>query len=99
MATSTFADYTQTRTVIGGINSWVAVVLPVGARNALLMLEDQTAVMRVSEVNTVAAASQGSVVLAGGSYQFEGTSVAAITFYVASDKATTAILQYTSGGS
>jgi hypothetical protein len=96
---STFTGYTQIRESIGVADAWNALAIPVGARNALIMLEDATAVMRVSSVNTVLAASQGSVVAAGGNYQFEGTLATALTIYVAADKITVAILQYTTGGS
>ena len=95
---SNFTGYTQTRTTIGAPNTWVAVSIPVGARNALLCLEDSTAVMRVSSSNATAAASTGAPVLAGGSYQFEGTSLGTTSVYVASDKATVAVVQYTTGG-
>jgi hypothetical protein len=98
MPATTFTGYTQVRESIGVADVWNALAIPVGARNALIMLEDATAIMRVSSVNTVLAASQGSVVAAGGSYQFEGTLATALTIYVAADKATVAILQYTTSG-
>jgi len=98
MPDSTFTGYTQVRESIGVADVWNALAIPVGARNALIMLEDPTAVMRVSSVNTVLAASQGSVVAAGGNYQFEGTLATALTIYVAADKATVAIIQYTTSG-
>ncbi len=90
-----FSAYRQSRTTIVAINTWVAVVIPTGARNALIMLEDSTAVMRVSQDNAIAAASQGAVVAAGGNYTFEGAAVDSVTVYVASDKATVAVCQYT----
>ena len=90
-----FSDFQQTRTAIGAPNTWVALTVPVGARNALVLLEDQTAVMRISSDNTVLAGSQGTPVLAGGSYQFEGTSTGVVTVYVAADKATAAVVQFT----
>ena len=95
---SNYRGYSQTRTTIGAPNTWVAITIPVGARNALISLEDSTAVMRVSSVNSIAAASAGAPVLAGGSYQMEGTNVGTVTVYVASDKATVAIVQFTTGG-
>jgi len=98
MPDSTFNTYSQARTTIAVPDAWNALVLPIGSRNALIMLEDATAIMRVSSVNTVLAASQGSVVGAGGNYQFSGTLVRNITIYVAADKATVAVLQFTGGG-
>ena len=99
MPATTFTGYTQTRTTIGVADVWNTLAIPVGARNALIMLEDETAVMRVSSTGLpLVAASQGAVVAAGGNYQFEGTLATALTIYVAADKVTVAILQYTTSG-
>ena len=85
----------QTRVTIGVINIWTAVAIPVGARNAMLQLEDQTATGRVSTNTLISATTEGGVLLPGTAMTIAGTAAAIVTFYVASDKLTSAILIYT----
>jgi hypothetical protein len=85
----------QTRVTIGVINTWTAVAIPVGARNAMLQLEDQTATGRVSTDPLISPTTEGGVLLPGTAMTIAGTAAAVVTLYVASDKLTSAILIYT----
>jgi hypothetical protein len=82
----------QIRTPIAAPDTWVALVIPVGAKDALLASEDPTVELRVSSVDSIAAASEGVPVAPAGAVIFKGTAAAAVTVYVAAKQATTAIL-------
>jgi hypothetical protein len=90
----TYGLLQQSRTAIGAPNTWVAVTIPAGAIGANISLELSTATMRVSSVNTLAAATQGQFISAAGQYHFDGQSTTAVVVYVAASAATTAILVY-----
>lgn len=85
----------QTRTAIGTPNTWVAVVIPIGARNPLLSVESTDASFRVSPDNSLNASTQGVGIPAKGSYAHEGVNTNSITLYVSASIATTAFLIYT----
>ena len=85
----------QTRTTIGTPNTWVAVTIPIGARNPLLSVEDVSASFRVSTDNTLNATNQGVGIPAKGSYAHEGVNTNSLTLYVSASIATTAFLIYT----
>jgi len=84
----------QERTPVNAINTWVAITVPVGARNALLGVEDSSATVRISYVNTVNPTTEG-ISFTGGFYYMEGVNSVELTIYIASSAVTNAILQYT----
>lgn len=91
-----YGDFDQLRVAVAAPDTWTALTIPQGAKNALLQLEDITATMRVSAVDTIAPATEGGHVAPRGGVSFAGTAVAPVLIYVASDKGpTTAILLYT----
>ena len=85
----------QARTTAGTINTWYTITVPVGARNALIGLELSTANMRVSYDDDLSASTEGMYIAAGGAYSFEGVNSVELTIYVATDAASTIIVQYT----
>lgn len=84
----------QERTPVNAVSTWVAITVPVGARNALLGLEDSSATVRISYDNTINAATEG-ISFVGGFYYMEGVNSVELTIYISSSAVTTAILQYT----
>ena len=85
----------QERFAVGTPNTWVLITVPVGARNALLGIEDSTAALRISYDNALNAANEGIPIVAGGFYYLEGVNSVQLSIYLSSASATTAILQYT----
>ncbi len=85
----------QTRTAIGTPNTWVAVTIPIGARNPLLSVEDTSASFRVSTDNSLNPSNQGVGIPAKGSYAHEGVNTNSLTLYISASIATTAFLIFT----
>ena len=85
----------QERFAVGAPNTWVLITVPVGARNALLGIEDSAAALRISYDNALDASSEGIPIVAGGFYYLEGVNSVELSIYLSSESATTAILQYT----
>ena len=90
-----FNEIFQTRTAVPDPNVWVAVVIPVGARNPLIGVEEGTATFRISYNNSLNASTQCTFIAAGGFYCFEGLTSVEITIYLSASATTTAILQNT----
>ena len=100
MSDCLFNEIEQTRTNVPTPNTWTPLVLPVGARNALVQAELKTANFRISFDNTISADVEtggGSYIPATGLYVFEGTNTGTITFYISVSAATDAIIQYSKG--
>ena len=76
-------------------NTWTAVVIPVGSRNALIGIEDPTQSFRLSYDNSVDPSTDGIFVSTGGFYFMEGVNSIPLTFYISVTGATNIILQYT----
>lgn len=85
----------QERTPIVAPNTWVAINVPVGSRNALLGVESDDATIRISYDNTVNAETEGMYIPGGGYYYMEGVNSIQLTIYISCSVVTTAILQYT----
>lgn len=92
---SLVSTLTRTRTTIADANTWVAVSIPVGAKDAFLSLDLSTATFRVTTDNSDTAASQGTFVAAAGGFLIEGIVLVAMTVYVSASAATVAVLIYT----
>ena len=90
-----FNEIVQDRTTIGVANTWVALTIPVGARNPLIGVEESTASFRISYNNTINASTQGTFISAGGFYAFNGLTSVQLTIYISASETTSAILQYT----
>ena len=97
MSDCLFNELEQSRTSIPAPDTWTAVVLPVGARNAMVSMELETATFRLSFSNALNPTSEGSYIPATGIYVFEGTNTGTITFYISASAATSAIIQYSKG--
>jgi len=90
-----FNQIIQERTAVAAPNTWVAIIIPVGARFPLLGVEDGTSTIRISYDNTLSATTEGIYIPAGGFYSFEGVNSVVLTVYISCTAATNAILQYT----
>lgn len=91
-----YGNADQIRVAIPLANTWIALTIPQGAKNALLQVESTTATLRVSTDNGVAPASEGGHVAPTGGVTFAGTATAPVLIYVASSAApTNAILLFT----
>jgi hypothetical protein len=84
----------QERTTITNPNTWVAITIPVGAKDFRLSMESGSATFRVSIDNTINATTAGMPIAITGVYSHEGTNTAELTIYVSASITTVAILQY-----
>jgi len=91
MASNSYRQFTTTRTPVNA-GAWNAVLLPAGALDGTITLEDATATFRVTADNTIGLA-QGVPVSAAGSYIFPGVAATAITVYVNPSAGTVAVVQ------
>ena len=77
MALNSYRQFTTTRTAVNA-GAWTAVIIPAGALDGTITLEDATATFRVT---------------AAGSYIFPGVAATAITVYVNPSAGTVAVVQ------
>jgi hypothetical protein len=91
MALNSYRQFTTTRTPVNA-GAWNPVLLPAGALDGTITLEDATATFRVSANNTFGLA-EGVPVSAAGSYIFPGVAATAITVYVNPSAGTVAVVQ------
>ena len=85
----------QQRTEITSANTWTPVVIPIGAYDFILQLEDATATFRISVDNSINPTSNGLFVDQTGMYSHDGVNTAALTLYVSASTTTFVIVQYT----
>jgi hypothetical protein len=81
--TTNFTQLTQVRVAIPAANTWVPLIIPTGAHDAIVSLEDSTAKLRVSADSGIDPATEG-LPIAIGFFLLRGTCVKPITIYVAS---------------
>ncbi len=91
---SPFRRLDQARAVIAAPNVWVALVIPIGAVDALVQVEDPTVPFRVSATNTLNPATEGNHVPAGGGITIAGAATEPFTIYVSATAPTVAIGLY-----
>lgn len=91
---SPFRRLEQIRAPIVAPNTWVALVIPPGAVDALVQVEDRTLPFRVSATNTLNAATEGSHAPAGGGITIAGAATEPLTIYVSTPAPTVAIALY-----
>ena len=91
MAINSYRQFTTTRTTVNA-GAWNPVIIPAGALDGTITLEDNTATFRVTADNTIGLA-QGVPVAATGSYTFPGVAATAITVYVNPSAGTVAVVQ------
>ena len=90
-----YGNIIQARTTVAAPNTSVAITIPIGARDALIAVEDSTLSFRISMNNALNATTQGLPVPATGYYSLEGVNVTLLTLYISVTGATTAFLMYT----
>ena len=91
MAITSYRQFTTTRTAVNA-GAWNPVIIPAGALDGTITLEDATATFRVTANNTFGLA-EGVPVSAAGSYIFPGTASTNITVYVNPSAGTVAVVQ------
>jgi hypothetical protein len=94
MADAFYGIY-QERVSIPVENTWVELVVPVAARNALIGIESPTATFRVSYVNTINPETEGTIIFSGGYYYMEGVNSIELKIYISASEPTNIIMQYT----
>lgn len=91
MAITSYRQFTTTRTAVNA-GAWNPVIIPAGALDGTITLEDATATFRVAANNTFGLA-EGVPVSATGSYIFPGTASTDITVYINPSAGTVAVVQ------
>jgi hypothetical protein len=69
--------------------TWVALNIPQGAKDALIMLDSSTATWRMSASDALNPATEGTPVCACGGITYKGTATADTLIYIAASEATT----------
>lgn len=88
-----FTSFTTTLTAVAMTPSWTAVIIPAGAIDPSISLQDATATFRVSSSAT-GGATDGVYLPATGAYVFPGGCTKPVTVYICPSAATNAVLAY-----
>lgn len=89
-----FGALSELRVALPVPGAFTAVTIPLGARDALISLDDTTASFRASATGVLPAGA-GTFIPATGALFFRGTATSAVTVFLAASAATTAQVLYT----
>lgn len=83
-----FASLGEVRVAVPAA-TWTALVIPVGAQDALISLDDIAASFRVSSVNTLNVVGEGNYVAPTNAILLRGVTTEPVTIYINPDSPTT----------
>jgi len=77
----TIASLSQVRVAVAA-GAWTALVVPIGAKDALISIDDITASFRASSVNTLNVAGEGTYVAPTNALLLQGVCTEPVTVYI-----------------